>query len=330
MRSILIVSILTAALLIGSTVYLNHYGVQNEQMLAQSYPTVLIDTSKVAPPRGQTLNSPYMEDCIRITQENQEVSYNKIYDTAADRLTYLRNMAHRDAIQLIPTKSGYYNYQMMGGRMNNIKVIGNVIQSSGQLQGVFSSDGSFTNLIIQNNQINTVSQHQITINGMLTGSISGNKNKYGQPAEIALNPLRIGGNIFTGNVWILGFSRADTNYSPASSIVSDGSKYHDSRTTKTRSYDVNLSDFRFNEFFSFISRTPLQSLSSAGDWATDFNNWMRNLYAKRGQEGVTDARIQKIRAAVSSNANNPIYKLDNTDLLMFALQQAAKRHGRRI
>lgn len=330
MRSILIGKLIISIILIGTTMYLNHYDVPEEQMLTLSYPTVLIDTSKSSPPRRQTLTSPYMQDCIRVTRDNQEISYNRIYDTAADKLPYLRSQAHRDAIQLIPTKSGYYNYQMMGGRMNNVRIIGNEINSPGQLQGVFSSDGSFTNLLIQNNKINTRSQHQITINGMLTGTISGNKNQNGQPAQIALNPLRIGGNIFTGNVWVLGFSKSDISYSPASSIVRDGSPYHDLRTAKTHPYDTNLVDFRFNDLFAFITKSPLNTLTKAGDWASSFNIWMRNLSAKRGREGVTDARIQGIRKAVSGYANTPIYRISNTDLLMFALQEAAKRHGRKI
>jgi len=330
MKSLLISSILISSMLISASVYLNHSTEAESQMLTESFPTVLIDTTSQNPPKGQTINQPYMEDCIRITRDNLEVSYNKIYDTAADRLTYLRSKAHRDAIQLIPTKTGYYNYQMMGGRMNGVKIVGNQIFSSAQLQGVFASDGSFTNLVIQDNTINTDSQHQVTINGLLTGTISGNKNKYGQLARVDLEPLRIGGNIFTGNVWILGFSSADTGYESVNNIVRDAAPVTDNRTKKTRSADINLIDFRFNAFFSFISSTPLSAISGNPDWNAGFDTWMRNLYAKRGVEGVTDARIQAIRQAVSTNAGTQIYKINNTDLLMFALQQAAIRHGKKI
>jgi len=326
MKSILLGSLLVSIALVGSAVYLNQQ-TEAEDMLTAAYPTILIETHKQQPPNGRTINQPYMEDAIRIRADGQSVTNNRIYDTACDRLSWLRNRAHRDAIQLIPTKNGFYNYQMMGGRMSNIRIIGNQIQSNGKLQGVFASDGSFANIIVQNNKIMTNSQHQVAINGLLTGTISGNTNHFGGKINVELEPMRIGGNIFTGNVWILGFANGELNYAPVSSIVRDGSLTRDTRRTKTRPRDINLVNFRYNAFFSFIQRTPLRAIS--GGWANDFNNWMRNLYAKRGREGVTDARIQNIRRAVSAEANTPIYRVRNTDLLMFALQQAAKRHGTR-
>jgi len=330
MKSVLISSILISALLLSGCIYLNCKEEPAAPSLSQNFPAILIDTTKQDPPKGQTLNQPYMYDCIRVTRDNLEVSYNKIYDTAADRMPSLRSAAHRDAIQLLPTKAGYWNYQMMGGRMNGVRIIGNQIFSSGQLQGVFASDGSFTNLVIQDNVINSESQHEVTINGLLTGTISGNKNRFGQPARVDLQPMRIGGNIFTGNVWILGFSNQDIGYAPIDRIVRDNALVDDKRTTKTRSYDQNLVDFRYSAFWNFISTMSLASISGDADWSTNFETWMRNLYSKIGVEGVTQERIQKIRRSVLSNADSIIYQIDNTDLLMFSLQQVAMRHGRKI
>ena len=78
------------------------------------------------------------------------------------------------------------------------------ISSAGQLQGIFSSDGLFMNLNITNNFLTTKGAHGIAICGMLSGSISGNKNfnKTSALADnmIELYPLRIGGAHLSGSI----------------------------------------------------------------------------------------------------------------------------------
>lgn len=116
----------------------------------------------------------------------------------ANSIKFLRQMAHRDAIQLIPRDS------MLAGELSGVKITSNVINSSGELQGIFASDGLFRNITITGNRVNVGGTHSITINGLLSGSISSNvTNK-----PIKLLPLRIGGS---ANIYVVGF-KAGTGY----------------------------------------------------------------------------------------------------------------------
>lgn len=118
-------------------------------------------------------------------------------------------IAHRDAIQLIPTSATIGTHAHFAGAcMSHIHIIGNTISSKGSLQGIFASDGSFKNLHICNNSIDIQGQHYITINGMLSGKIEGNTNLALQPLgqdKIQLLPLRIQGGF---NIYVVGFKNA--------------------------------------------------------------------------------------------------------------------------
>lgn len=330
MRAILTGSLLISLFLVVAVVYHYKYHEEVQGLLQAPIPNVLIDTSKVPAPESQIIRSPFMSTGIRVAKDNQEIRENKIYDIVSDRLPYLKSRSNRYAVELRPYKQGYYSYPYMGGRIDNVRIIGNMIRSTSQIQGVYSSDGSFTNLEIKDNIFNLFSSHQITISGMLSGNISGNKNRFGQPAEIILNPLSIGGNFFTGGLWILGFSESDTGYAPADTIVTDGSRYKDLRTAKIHPYDTNLIDFRYNEYFKYIETTPLGTLRSQDSWLKQYNSWMTTLQSKIGQDGVTEERINKIKDAESRNIGTLIYQISNQDLKKFALQQAARLHGKSI
>lgn len=121
------------------------------------------------------------------------------------QLKNFAGVAHRDAIQLIPDLNKMCADQMAGSMMSNVKITGNIIKSSGELNGIFASDGAFKNLKITNNHIETHGEHKININGMLSGQIMGNtdlSNKALDPRTIKLLPLRIGGG---ANIYIVGF-----------------------------------------------------------------------------------------------------------------------------
>jgi len=120
-------------------------------------------------------------------------------------LNGFEGVAHRDAIQLIPDLNRTGSDQMAGSMMSNTKITGNIIKSTGELNGIFASDGVFKNLEISNNHIQTQGEHKININGMLSGKIVANTDldNNALPAKnIKLLPLRIGGG---ANIYVIGF-----------------------------------------------------------------------------------------------------------------------------
>ena len=116
-----------------------------------------------------------------------------------------KDVAHRDVIQLIPAPNKTGSDQMAGAMMSNVEIVENIMHSKGQLNCIFGSDGAFKNLTIKNNHIQTKGAHTISINGMLSGKITGNTDLQGAPLpanKIKLLPLRIGGG---ANIYIIGF-----------------------------------------------------------------------------------------------------------------------------
>lgn len=119
-----------------------------------------------------------------------------------------RNVAHRDAIQIIPNPRKGRQYA--GTISESVKIDNNQITSAGSLQGIFASDGAFRKLTITNNTISTQGEHAISISGMLSGTVSGNRTPVNNPVKLL--PLRIGGgHIINGNIYIIGFSPIPLN-----------------------------------------------------------------------------------------------------------------------
>jgi len=115
-------------------------------------------------------------------------------------------VAHRDAIQLIPYPNSTGSDQLAGAMMSNVTISDNIIASDGELQGIFAADGAFKNLSISNNFLKVTGKHTISISGMLSGSLAGNKNLDSSALrqdKIKLLPLRIGGE---ANIYINGFT----------------------------------------------------------------------------------------------------------------------------
>ncbi len=100
--------------------------------------------------------------------------------------------------------------QMSAAILENVTVEACTVKApGGPLQGIFSSDGLFSNLEVLNNTIQTTGEHAITINGFLSGEISGNTLQAvaGKTPAIRLYPTRIGGNqAEEGVAWILSFA----------------------------------------------------------------------------------------------------------------------------
>lgn len=188
-----------------------------------------IQQSSSAPCQCQFLGEKTIEltgsqtDAVRVWNSNAHVKNL----TVIDNRTYTD--AHRDAIQLIPPKmtdktrkvkmlkDGFEQEQdwvlcdqMSAAILENVTVEACTVKAlGGPLQGIFSSDGLFSNLKILNNTIQTAGAHAITINGFLSGEISGNTLQAiaGKTPAIRLYPTRIGGNqAEEGVAWILSFA----------------------------------------------------------------------------------------------------------------------------
>lgn len=126
----------------------------------------------------------------------------------SERVINFSGMAHRDAIQLIP---GIFEKvdRLAGSIMRDVTIQNNLINAKGsKLQGIFASDGAFKNIKIIDNAITTAGEHTITINGLLSGEIRGNKDVAGNLLpfnKVRCLPLRIGGG---AGVYVIGFKNS--------------------------------------------------------------------------------------------------------------------------
>ncbi len=177
---------------------------------------------------GGSKDAPWQVSGLTINDGAQISSFQKRFDDIVREINkgiskedkplgLFRTIAHRDAIQLIPVEYRNNNTlridQKLGATMRYIEVNDNKISSVGELQGIFATDGIFQELSIVNNTIDTQGGHHITIVGMLSGTIDGNKSSNGllPESKIKLHPVRVGGEL---NIYIMGFNnkKGDTNH----------------------------------------------------------------------------------------------------------------------
>lgn len=194
----------------------------------------------------------FKKDAVRATEHYEFIEDYDIRDISG-------NMSpHRDGIQLIPPHHNV-NAQFAASELRGVTIRNNKIFSDGKLQGIFASDGLFVDLRILDNTISTLSEHKITINGMLSGHIEGNTkgsvDEYGDlisnvyPVSVVLNPLRIGGNSDgSHNVWVLSFT--DREYETIT-----GQDVIDNRTINKEDGDIYLYDFDLEGFRNAASKS---------------------------------------------------------------------------
>jgi hypothetical protein len=192
-------------------------------------------------------------DAVRVWRNNITLSQLSINDYR----TYM-TIAHRDAIQLIPpplyeeisigntTSLIKLADQMAGTVLENVTISNCVINApKGALQGIFASDGMCRNLKIRDTSIATKGAHSISIAGALTGceikNITLQQVKGGNVPEIALYPLRIGGNMADdGVVYIFSFSaNAEYRYGQ---IKTDNNKRY--LWNQTDAEEIEVNDYR--------------------------------------------------------------------------------------
>ena len=150
------------------------------------------------------VNSEFANDFNTLVEAINETD---LVQQRSGRVKFFTKIAHRDAIQLAPYAGDVS--QFAGVTMRNVIINGNTIASDGALQGIFATDGTFQNLNITNNSIQTEGAHTISISGMLSGKIEGNTDLQGKslPANnITLYPLRIGGG---ANIYVMSFRNAE-------------------------------------------------------------------------------------------------------------------------
>lgn len=191
------------------------------------------------------------DDAIQLSANESLVEGNTILDPYEPSLF---NGAHRDGIQLIPRRNdGRYNTQYAAANLSDVTIRNNRISSCNKLQCIFSSDGLLSNLTITNNILDTQGQHYITLGGLLSGRIEGNRRADGSLCPIQLEPLRIGGNNQTGNLWVVSF-KDGYDYAPVESIVLDASLEHvtDNRRGhgEPRKDGIYLTDFDVDAFYT--------------------------------------------------------------------------------
>lgn len=302
---------------------------------------VLYQTDRVLPPCDQLIDKCFVEDAINIKANGQAIKGNQIIDkvigTPLDELHSLAKRAHRDGIQLIPTKVGVGNYQFMAGSLEDIVIEDNHITSQGLLQGIFGSDGVFRNIIIRNNRIDTQAEHKITINGFLSGVLSNNRDSEGKLLPIYLGPLRLGGNLATGNVWIVSFAPEDTyQYAPLSEIIPDTDKAEDTNpyphvrderyTPQNRSGhlgDTNLYAFPLTKFKVLLDTASIEHLLALQtNLDSLFGDWLTRLATV-----LTEPQLTTLKEAYQAERSVPIGQIKHQALRHYFIQALAKQLG---
>lgn len=202
-------------------------------------------------------------DAVNVFGDNISISEVVIDDSLGEDVSLLKEH-HRDGIQIIPkavrTKNGSMvevpRAQFAGGILSGLTVEKCYITSKGSLQGIFNSDGLLENVVVTDNVISVRSQHFVTLSGLLSGTIDRNySNKSGLsiPAPVLLTPMRIGGNIGDGNLWVSSFSCGKYKYAPLNEITSaaDLSHISDLRSVINKK-DTYLYDFDLESYWEHV------------------------------------------------------------------------------
>ncbi len=240
------------------------------------------------PPDGSVIDQPFIRDVFKVFQSDISLKNYTVKDTiigsefakafdnlakaintiagtsnGAKQLALFNKLAHRDAFQLIPQDADNISRswsQYAGAKLSNITMENISIHSEGSLQGIFASDGAFENLHFKNISVDTQSAHQIAILGMLSGTLD-LTNLNGDPVEVNLYPLRLGG---WKNIYIKSFSNTssyqygDINRGSSNANITD----HRQLETKRGKY---YTDFDMDNFIQLIKTEPKDTLDELLD-----------------------------------------------------------------
>ncbi len=225
------------------------------------------------PPAGTRIATPFIRDCFKIKISDIrledytiidtifDTSFPEDFDRMVDRinphlapapaLKYYQYLAHRDAIQLIPSDRSIskYNSQFAGAKLQNLMIKNITIRSRGSLQGLFASDGAFENIHMKNIKVETGSAHQIAILGLLSGTLD-LSTRTGSPMKVTLLPLRLAGG---NNIYINSFSRNSSYQYGKVSAGQSNAVIADNRQSMTKR-GTYYKDFNMDDFFAALRR----------------------------------------------------------------------------
>jgi hypothetical protein len=223
--------------------------------------------------------------------------------------------------------------------------------------------GLLKNIKVLNNTVITQGYHFITFNGLLSGSIGGNRlqstGKY--IPKIYLNPARIGGNMADdGMVCLLSFADATASYAPISvpspntALLADGTsrvaEIVDGRNhipAEFEKFTVGLKNFRYQAYFDEYNNLTFGAYKSK--YPTEYANLCAWLRARIAEYNPASPRLQQdpLGAATSEQTTTirplllsalasatggkvdvtRIPELADTAIRSFVMKQLAIRYG---
>lgn len=181
---------------------------------------------------------------------------------------------HVDAGQLIPPD------QFIRGVLHNLNVDGFHVKGSPKadsIQGLFSSDGCLVNINLKNGVLDMGSPNKIAFNGLASGHLDGFVDGEGETLPARLQPLRIGGNPGTGNVWVLSVSPKEHECNPKEITGSNYFPELDKRRVLPNpqaTQDIGLCDFRLDEFKRDVKSKTVNELLADPANQTKVDNWL--------------------------------------------------------
>ena len=178
----------------------------------------------------------FKDDCIHISADHAVLQNKSIIDLRSITHPQGNKRHHIDFGQLIYKQIQWGQYALMP--LDDILIADNFMYSVAHRNGIFSSDGLFTNLQLINNTIITGSPHAISIGGMISGVIMGNN------IEATLMPGRIGGKPEgMNNVWVNSFITNDYL-----DILNTDRLINDRRRDHISDDDIHLNNFDLSGF----------------------------------------------------------------------------------
>ncbi len=223
-------------------------------------------------------------DAIVVKNNHVNVQHNRVSNN-----TY-HNDGHIDGVQLIP------NNQYAAGRLDHIKIQANHFSSrhGGNMQPIFASDGVFGDVYIKDNILETSAKNVITINGLLTGHVSGNKDENNETVNIVLNPIRLGGD---NNVLVLSSTTAAYQYGLVTGDVTD--KRRDPKAFG-RANVIAVEDFPMSDFQGryFALKNQMEHSSSGTLSGSQQAQLARRAFDSMIQDGTCRLQNRQLISAV--------------------------------
>ena len=223
---------------------------------------------------------------------------------------------HLDAFQLIYPSPNNAQYAL--ALIEWFGVTGSVVDGlTTPIQCIFASDGVFGHGEIHNNTLKTDGHHFISLNGLLSGSVTGNRfiGTHASDFPIKFKPARPGGNPDGEyNVWILHWK--DDYYQYGAIECDTPELVQDLRQTVFNTTDKFLVNFDQEKFDDLASRVPkaggremgraFQKIAlECGDLVTEYQPRESVIMAK--QMKMSDAGLERL---IEEEGSKPFVYID--------------------